>query len=66
MNWTLLEKLLPIALRTAKAIFDGVRNGEDNEEIRRRVTSSDVILDEDLDALRESEDDLEEYIRTGR
>lgn len=65
MNWELLRKILPIAFKAAKEIYDGLKSGASNEEIRQRVASPSVILDDELDDLRSAEDDLEDYIKTG-
>ena len=65
MNWALLGKMLPTAVKVMKEIVDGFKNGRSNQEIRDRIASSDLILDEELDDLRDAETDLEDFIRTG-
>lgn len=66
MNWALLTKALPTAIKVVRAIIEGFRDGASNEEIRQRVADPDLILDRELDELRAAQDDLEDYIRTGR
>ena len=67
MNWEkLITKGLPIALKVIREVFDGIAQGRDNEEIRQRVADPSLILDEELDELRDAEDDLTDFIRTGR
>lgn len=67
MNWeALLTKGLPIAINVLREVFRAVVDGADNDEIRRRAAAPDVILDEQLDALRDDEQDLLDYIKTGR
>lgn len=65
MNWQLLEKGLPIAVRVLREVFAGLADGASNEEIRKRAASPDVILDDELDQLRDAEGDLDDYIKNG-
>jgi hypothetical protein len=67
VNWELLlTKGLPIALKVLREVIDGISKGRTNAEIRQRVSEPDVILDDALDQLRDDEDDLLEFVRTGR
>lgn len=62
----ILTQGMPLALRVLREVFGGLAEGADNEEIRKRVASPDVILDEELDQLRDDEEDLLDFVRTGR
>lgn len=67
MNWEkLLTKGLPIAVKVLREVFEGIADGKSNEEIRERVASPEVILDESLDQLRDDEEDLLDFVRTGK
>lgn len=71
MNWALLAKVLPIALKIAREIIEAIaENRGDKKAIRKRiaqrVADPDVLLDEEIDQLDEDEDDLLDYVRTGR
>jgi hypothetical protein len=66
ISWTQLFKAVPTALKVIREIIEAARSGASNEEIRARIASPDVILDEELDELRAAKDDLDEFIRTGR
>ncbi len=66
MNWELLTKGFPLAIRMLRAIFEALADGADNDEVRRRAARPDVILDDALDQLRDDEDDLLNFVRTGR
>ncbi len=67
MNWEkLLTKGLPIAIKVLRSVFEGIADGKSNDEIRERAASPEVILDESLDQLRDDEDDLLDFVRTGR
>ena len=65
MNWPLLLKLLPTAVKVLKEMVEGFKRGATNQEIRDRIASPDVILDDEMDELRDAEDDLDEFVRTG-
>lgn len=66
MNWALLAKALPTAIKIVRAMIEGLRDGASNEEIRKRIADPGLILDHELDDLRAAQDDLDDYIRTGR
>lgn len=67
LSWEkLLTKGLPIAVKVLREVLQGLADGSSNEEIRQRASSPDVILDEELDQLRDDEEDLLEFIRTGK
>jgi hypothetical protein len=66
MNWDLLFKTLPMVVKVLREIIEGQKRGATNQEIRDRIASPDVILDEEMDALRDAEDDLGDFVRTGR
>jgi hypothetical protein len=67
MSWDkILSKGLPIAIKVLREVFQGMADGASNEEIRQRVAKPDVILDEELDQLRDDEDDLLDFVKTGR
>lgn len=65
MNWPLLMKAAPMAMRMVRAVVEGVMNNESDEEIRKRASAPDVILREDLDDLRAARTDLDDYVRSG-
>ena len=65
MNWKLLEKLIPMGVRIIREIADGITNKRSPEEIRQRVASPDVILDDEIEELRDAEDDLRRFIDQG-
>lgn len=67
MSWEkVLTKGFPIAVRVLREVVAALADGADNDEVRRRVAKPGVILDEALDQLRDDEDDLMDYIRSGR
>lgn len=67
MSWDkVLTKGLPIAVKVLREVFEGIADGKNNEEIRARVADPSVILDEELDQLRDDEQDLLDFVRTGR
>ena len=66
MNWAILERMAPILMRVGREIYEALKDGADDEEIRLRVASPKVILKDELARLREAEDDLENFIRTGK
>jgi hypothetical protein len=61
-----LIEYVPLVTRVLQAIFDGIRNGESDEEIRRRVADPNVILASDLKRLRDARRDLDDYVERGR
>lgn len=65
MNWALLLKLLPTAVKVLRELVEGFKRGATNQEIRDRIASPEVILDSEIDELRNAEDDLKDFIRTG-
>jgi hypothetical protein len=66
-NWEkILTKGLPIAVRVLREVIQGLADGNSNEEIRQRASNPGVILDEELDQLRDDEDDLLNFIKTGK
>lgn len=65
MNWDLVFKAIPLAIKVLREIIDGQKRGASNQEIRERIASPDVILDEEMDELRAAEDDLADFVRTG-
>ena len=65
MNWDLLFKALPLVGKILREIIEGQKRGATNQEIRDRIASPDVILDEEMDKLRDAEDDLDDFVRTG-
>jgi hypothetical protein len=65
MNWDLLFKALPLVGKILREIIEGQKRGATNQEIRDRIASPDVILDEEMDELRDAEADLDDFVRTG-
>lgn len=65
MNWDLLFKALPLVGKILREIIEGQKRGATNQEIRDRIASPDVILDEEMDELRDAEDDLKDFVRNG-
>jgi len=63
--WAKIIETGPLVMRVLKEIFEGVSRGASNEEIRQRIASKDVLLDEELDKLRDAKDDLRSFIETG-
>lgn len=66
MNADTIKRALSIASKVALEIIEGLRHKESNAQIRARLASRDLILDDELDELRAAQDDLADYVRTGR
>lgn len=66
MNPSTIAKIFSIATRVVTEIAEGLRKGESNEEIRKRIATRAVILDEELNELRGIKTELDDYVRTGR
>lgn len=60
-----LVEFIPLVVRVVGAIAEGISKGETDEEIRRRVADPSVILADDLAKLRQSKDDLDDFVRNG-
>ncbi len=62
-------QVLEIILKWIPRIFKIVKKAIDekasDEEIRRRIASSDVILESELATLRSRKQDLKDYIESG-
>jgi len=52
-------------MRIVNVIAEALRDGVDDEEIRRRISSPDVILKDELDKLRARKQSLQDFVETG-
>lgn len=52
-------------MRIANVIAEALRDGVDDEEIRRRISSPDVILKDELDKIRARKNSLRDFVENG-
>jgi hypothetical protein len=60
-----IQKLFGILAPLAHTIVQAVKDGASDEEIADRVSGQVRILGDELDALRKTQDSLEDYIKNG-
>lgn len=60
-----IQKLFGILAPLAHTIVQAVKDGASDEEIADRVSGQVRILSDELDALRKTQDSLEDYIQNG-